>query len=472
MTRNADRKARIRAVKAAQPNLNFSEAARRVDFTATAELLATLAPSPMAALAGALDTAGWHRDAARLADRLASRPEPDSVADRPRPAADDAATTANDAPPALTPHSRTTLERAAVEASNAVSDHQDPRDDPYDDEMFVVEAAVTGLRCAATLADGTAVAAAAADLLDMLFLDFTAEAIRGRTGIGPVARPARTESARRANAALHALAAAAATGVDRDREWAQCVTHLTKARRLARAAGAVDRSGNTGARPREQVVAHLGLVGVADAEEHDVGAQAGPRTDEPIDYQGPPLSPWRAAWLYAEVISDLYRGHKGPLTDDHRVLIAWTIGAAARGDGLVPRGHGATVAGPQALAAVSLVQVIDPYLDDLNAAVVFIRPDLGVVPVSGDPGVDAYRELFRAVTTAGLAGDRADLLIRGSAAQHDLKSVAQRWQDIVALAKDAAVQALFTVAAGADLRADILLAALGGHLNRFLVHRR
>jgi len=154
------------------------------------------------------------------------------------------------------------------------------------------------------------------------------------------------------------------------------------------------------------------------------------------------------------------------------VVIAWTIGAVARGDGLLPADPAATVQGPQTLDAVSLVQVIGPHLDTLNVMVVFIRPERGVVPVSGDPGFDAYRELLRTATTTGLLVDRAELLTAGSAAQDALKPVSRRWQDTVALAKAAAVQALYMPSAGADMRAGMPLAALGGHLNRFLADRR
>jgi len=263
MTRNSNRKTRVRAVMAAQPNLNFSEAARHVDFTATDEVLAALAPSPIVALAGALNSAGWHRDAARLAEHLAWQPEPDPEADRLRKAADVAAKAADTAPD----RRREALQQASNDAGNALSDHLDRGGDPYDDEMLLVRAAVTGLRCAATLADGTAVAAAVADLLDTLRLDFTADAIRYHADVGPIAAPARTESARRANAALHALATAAATPANRDQDWLECIAHLEEARKLARAAADVDRTANTDARLRELVLAHLKTVGVSDAEQ-------------------------------------------------------------------------------------------------------------------------------------------------------------------------------------------------------------
>lgn len=61
----------------------------------------------------------------------------------------------------------------------------------------------------------------------------------------------------------------------------------------------------------------------------------------------------------------------------------------ARADGLLPADPAATVEGPQALAAVSLVQVVDPHLDAIEAMAVFIRPGLGVVPIPRDPGFDA-----------------------------------------------------------------------------------
>jgi len=44
-----------------------------------------------------------------------------------------------------------------------------------------------------------------------------------------------------------------------------------------------------------------------DEKREAAADQAGLR----IDYQGPRLSPWRAAWLYAEVITSLYRERNG-----------------------------------------------------------------------------------------------------------------------------------------------------------------
>lgn len=211
-------------------------------------------------------------------------------------------------------------------------------------------------------------------------------------------------------------------------------------------------------------------------QEHAAEAgQAELRIDEPIDYQGPPLSQWQAAWLYAEVITSLYEGRKGPLTDDHRALIAWAIGVVARAQGLLPADPAAKLEGPQALAATSLVLVVEPNLNVVPAMFAFTHPDRGVVPVPGDPGFDAYRGLLRAITTTGLDVEVAELLRDGSAANQELETVMRRWQDTLALARVVAAAAVFGVLAvstSADLHSDLPLAALGGHLNRLLADRR
>jgi hypothetical protein len=245
MTRYTDRKTRIRKLMAAQPGLTHAAAARQIDLAAVAEtdaVLATLPPSALAALAAALNTAEWTADAAFLAGHLAWKAAPDPEADRLRQAVADAATALANAPSTLSWRKRQALEDAVTNTSNWLDDHLCPRDqDPYAEEMVAVRAAAAGLRRVASSTDtaaGTAVAAAVADLLDTLFFDFTADAIRYSDGteFRPIVEPAPTESARHAHLGLHELADAADTPSGSDQDWTACSDHLRKARDHARAA--------------------------------------------------------------------------------------------------------------------------------------------------------------------------------------------------------------------------------------------
>lgn len=236
MTQHADRKARIRDFQATHPGLTFTAAARHVDAADIAARLAMLPPGPLHTLAGLLTTLIRSDETLQVADRLARHLTPDPEAAR-LATATAAAYAARMNPPADLPvRGHAALEQAFTAAQDVEGwYHRDA--DPCEDERFLLRAAATGLRAAAA-GEGARFAGAAADVLDTLVLDFTADAIRGgRDCLGAVPVTAAAGSAARtALAALAALAAAAGVPFRGDEEWTACIRLLEQARDLARTA--------------------------------------------------------------------------------------------------------------------------------------------------------------------------------------------------------------------------------------------
>ncbi|MFI5591110.1 hypothetical protein ACIA5G_39085 [Amycolatopsis sp. NPDC051758] len=244
MTQHADRKARIRAYQAAHPDVPFTAAARHVDAADITARLAALPPGPQNALAALLATLPHNDEALTVAACLAARLTPDPEAER-LARLTTAAEEARRNPPAGLSASR---RRALEQAFRAAQDDEDwylmgsdsDYPDPYIPERRALHAVATALRCAVAVSDGGRFAGAAADVLDSLMLDFTADALRGRRyALGTIpATAAAGPAARDAHAALHALAAAADIPWRGDEEWTACIQLLEQARDLVRAASA------------------------------------------------------------------------------------------------------------------------------------------------------------------------------------------------------------------------------------------
>jgi hypothetical protein len=241
MTQHADRKTRIRDYQAAHPGVTFTAAARRIEAADIAARLDALPTGPVNTLASLLAALVHNGEALAVAARLAACLTPDPEAER-LARATEAAYQARMTPPAgLSVRRRRVLEQAfqtAQDDEDRYRMYTDPDyTDPYSAEQRTLHAVATALRCAAASGDGR-FAGAAADVLDSLVLDFTADAIRGyRDRLGTIpATAAEGPAARGAQAALRALAAAADISVNGDQEWTACIQLFEDARDLARAA--------------------------------------------------------------------------------------------------------------------------------------------------------------------------------------------------------------------------------------------
>ncbi len=248
MTLFANRKSKVRAYQAAHSGMAYRDAAREIDIATTADLLAGLRHTPMVALAAALNTAGEHVRAAKLARSLARKQASEPEAERLAQAASDAYDAMIAAPAGLSAADNERLSQAYNDADNARY-YPSPDDDPYGSELAVVGVVFTALSAAATGAgDARSLTRAAADVLGTLHFEFTADAIRGhRDTFGAVPDAADAPTARQARNAAAALAAAVEIQRGGDEDWQRCIGLLNQAMTLADTAadGAVHRDQHT-----------------------------------------------------------------------------------------------------------------------------------------------------------------------------------------------------------------------------------
>lgn len=108
----------------------------------------------------------------------------------------------------------------------------------------------------------------------------------------------------------------------------------------------------------------------------------------------PPMRPWFAAWLYAEMLTDQFSRSTTHRTDEVRAVIARAITIQAGLDGLLA-GAENRLDEARALAPVSLKYVAVERLHQLKVAIEFPQAELGAMPTLGESGYAAYRRVYQ-----------------------------------------------------------------------------
>lgn len=186
----------------------------------------------------------------------------------------------------------------------------------------------------------------------------------------------------------------------------------------------------------------------------------------PIRYDGPPLSIWQAAWLYAEAICDLddqqASAGQGPTGEAERVLLARAITCAADQAGLPAMGAD-MLDRPDALAAVSMLRLYQDSLHEVRSILEFGETTLGRVPRPGEPGYATYQQLAELVRQDDVTPAE---LLADPELKRRIDEAIETWGAHRERAQNAVMGAIMRSAA--NPHADVPLFLFGGWVNDYL----
>lgn len=177
----------------------------------------------------------------------------------------------------------------------------------------------------------------------------------------------------------------------------------------------------------------------------------------PIAYHGPPLSPWHAAWLWAEAIrtSDDRNRDCG---DRECALITRAITALAQADGSVDVTM-PTVNSPEVYADCAVVKVFLLCRDE-ETLLRTLTSGQGALPREGDPGCDAHRAMTDVLKpTSNDAVGNPELV-------EQVDRALEGWLEVVQRARTMAFGAY--LAQATERTSTVPLSHLGGMLNTYL----
>lgn len=184
-----------------------------------------------------------------------------------------------------------------------------------------------------------------------------------------------------------------------------------------------------------------------------------------VAYDGPPLSLWRAAWLYAEVVAAHLPVKGRHHADEVTALLARAISVEADTEGLLPSGLSAPLDTPAVLGAVSLPVVGVRRLHEVSSLFEFVK-DVGAQPAPDEPGYPAYRKLYGLIWQDGMTSEQ---VLANPALHERLDDALAEWNANLKLALAAITGAIFSVAGDDDT--DVTLARLGHQVNQLLAGR-
>jgi hypothetical protein len=190
---------------------------------------------------------------------------------------------------------------------------------------------------------------------------------------------------------------------------------------------------------------------------------------EAVRYDGPAMTPWSVAYLWATVLTNLrdwvpgdgsFGDYQGEDSAD-RALLARAISITAREQGLLA---GDAVPGPGVLSPLSLPRIAMEHLDPPSTPILeFRQHQLGHQPTAGEPGHQAYTDVYERLVADGVTPEEvlADDRLRA-----DLERVSRQ---LLADAEAAFTAVLNAINATAPtLTDDAVLGQLSGYLNEHL----
>lgn len=182
-----------------------------------------------------------------------------------------------------------------------------------------------------------------------------------------------------------------------------------------------------------------------------------------VNYFGPPLALWAAAWMYAEALTD----GDPEATDDTRAILARAITIEADYCHLLPTDRSALVPSPAVLASVTLGRLAVDRLNEIKSVVEFGKRALGVVPAPTDPGYTTYRSLYDLVTQDGASTAE---VVANPELLNQVKQAASEWEQQRVLAFKVIYSAVVETATSMADTPD--LAQLNRRLNDFLARHQ
>lgn len=177
----------------------------------------------------------------------------------------------------------------------------------------------------------------------------------------------------------------------------------------------------------------------------------------------PPLTPWRAAWFYAEMLTDHFGLDPAHRTDEVRAMLARAITIQAGLDGLLRQtGADGQLTEVRVLTPVSLVELCVERLRKPAAVVEFLIPDLGAAPNLVEIGYEPYQRLCKLLAYGAEILDDEELDAEG-----------QRDTRVFSSHADAAFQLVTNViATKVNIYGDdVTLGQLNKELSQHLAHR-
>jgi hypothetical protein len=188
-----------------------------------------------------------------------------------------------------------------------------------------------------------------------------------------------------------------------------------------------------------------------------------------LDYQGPPVKPWYAAWLWAAVMTD--RAGVPPPRDAaswdrettwERILIARAIGIGAR-DVYHLTADPMTKVNPAEFGPIPLAW-LHTYLSTELQAMIDFTAARGYGPLPGEPGSIKYDQMERISTASGLT--IGDVHRDQTAAQTRVIASVDQWQTAQQAAAGIVLHAVDSIAD--DLNDTPRLNALTDWVNDYL----
>lgn len=211
-------------------------------------------------------------------------------------------------------------------------------------------------------------------------------------------------------------------------------------------------------------------------------ARPAPEPDQPtgelvdIVYDGPPMTPWTAAYLWASLITTLggFRRRRGtgpsiadvpdPGDSAARALIARAISIQSRVSGVTGNG---LIAGPGMLAELSLARLTS-YVQQPGLVIHYMDEGYGHRPTPGELGYQAYQAVYETIRAGGVT-------IEEVAADRQLNDEIQRSTDELLTHLGEAggllirsLQLAIPDSPDAAIPEDVYFGQLGHYLNEYL----